>query len=417
MLAERRRILTMLHEGKITVDEAEELLDALAETPEPAPELKVEIIGESPKLKQALSIMDKAAKATSPVLIVGEHGTGKELAARYIHQKSARCDSPFIAMNCAATPEALIESELFGHERGAFTGAISAKRGLIESAYGGILFLDEITALSIESGRRLQRVIADGETRRVGGMETIPVDVRIIAATNRNLGVEANQNRFDRDLFYSLSVITITMPPLREMKEDIPLLAEYFLKARAAKNNRAVPTISDDAIAILKDYSWPGNVRELATVIERALVFCEDDIILPEYVILPPDHMKEPEEHGEPLQNKMRKIPASVMPSSSHQAKVTAQTDTIEMEIIRATMSGTFYRSPSPDDSPFVTVGDEVRTGDVLCLIEAMTLFNPIKAEFDCYIVEILVENSRPVEDDQPLFKVRRKSEHRENIR
>jgi DNA-binding NtrC family response regulator len=295
MLAERRRILTMLYEGKITVDGAEELLDALEEAPEPTPELKVEMVGESPKLKQALAIMDKAAKATSPVLIVGEHGTGKELAARYIHQKSSRRDRPFIAVNCAATPETLIESELFGHERGAFTGAVTAKRGLIESAYGGTLFLDEITALPIESGRRLQRVISDGEIYRVGGTEIIPVDVRVIAATNRNLGVEANQNRFDRDLFYSLSVITFALPPLRERKEDIPILAEYFLKSRAAKNNRAVPTISDEALTILKDYSWPGNVRELASVIEQALVFCEDDIILPEHITLPSDQtiMKE----------------------------------------------------------------------------------------------------------------------------
>ena len=299
MLAERRKILTMLYEGKITVDGAEELLDALEEAPEPAPELKVEIIGESPKLQESLSIMDKAAKAESPVLIVGENGTGKELAARYIHQKSSRRDRLFIAVNCAATPKALLESELFGHERGAFTGAVSAKRGLIESAYGGTLFLDEITVLPIESGRKLQRVLTNGEMCRVGGTETIPVDVRVIAATNRNLGVEANQNRFDRDLFYSLSVITITLPPLRERKGDIPILAEYFLKSSAAKNNRAVPTISDDALNILKDYSWPGNVREFANVIEQALVFCEDDIILPEHVILPPDRMEEVEKRME----------------------------------------------------------------------------------------------------------------------
>lgn len=287
MLAERRKILTMLYEGKITVDGAEELLDALEEAPEPAPELKVEIIGESPKLKQALAIMDKAAKAESSVLIVGEHGTGKELAARYIHQKSSRRSRPIVLVNCAAIPDTLIESELFGHERGAFTGAVSAKRGLIESAYEGTLFFDEITALPIESERKLQRILADGEMCRVGGTETIPVDVRVIAATNKNLGMEANQNRFDRDLFYSLSVITVTMPTLRERKEDIPILAEYFLKSRAAKNNRAVPAISDEALNVLQDYSWPGNVREFANVIEQALVFCENDIILPEHIILP----------------------------------------------------------------------------------------------------------------------------------
>jgi len=386
MLVERRKILTMLYEGKITVDGAEELLDALEEAPEPMPELKVEIIGESPKLQQALSIMDKAAKAASPVLIVGESGTGKEIAARYIHQESSRRDRPFIGVSCTALPEMLVESELFGHERGAFTGATNTRPGKIELASGGTLFLDEITVLPIESGRKLQRVLTDGEMYRVGGTKTIPVDVRVIAATNKNLGVEANENRFDRDLFYSLSVITVTMPTLRERKEDIPILAEYFLKSRAARNNRAVPTISDEALNILKDYSWPVNVRELANVIERALVFCEDDIILPEHVILP-------------------------------QVEVPAQTDIVELEIIRATMSGTFYRSPSPDDPSFVKVGDEVRAGDVLCLIEAMTLFNPIKAEFDCYIVEILVENSRPVEDDQPLFKIRRKSEHGEDVR
>jgi transcriptional regulator with PAS, ATPase and Fis domain len=307
MLAERRKVLTMLYESKITVDEAEELLDALEEVPEPAPELKVEIIGESPELKQALSIMDKAAKAESPVLIIGENGTGKELGARYIHQNSSRRGKPFIAVNCTATPESLIESEIFGHERGAFTGAVTAKRGLIESAYGGTIFFDEITALPIGLGRKLRRVLTDAEMYRVGGTETIPVDVRVIAATNKNLGIEANQNRFDRDLFYSLSVITVTMPTLRERKEDIPILAEYFLKSRAAKNNRAVPQISDDALAILKDYSWTGNVRELASVIERALVFFEDDVILPEHVILPPDRMKELEEREAYLQEKVKK--------------------------------------------------------------------------------------------------------------
>ena len=288
MLVERRKVLTMLYEGKITVDGAEELLDALEEAPEPMPELKVEIIGESPKLQEALSIMDKAAKATSPVLIVGESGTGKEIAARYIHQESSRRDRPFIGVSCTALPEMLVESELFGHERGAFTGATNTRPGKIELASEGTLFLDEITALPIESGRKLQRVLTDGEMYRVGGTKTIPVDVRVIAATNKNLGVEANENRFDRDLFYSLSVITVTMPTLRERKEDIPILAEYFLKSSAAKNNRAVPTISDEALNILKDYSWPVNVREFANVIERALVFCEDDIILPEHIILPP---------------------------------------------------------------------------------------------------------------------------------
>jgi two-component system NtrC family response regulator len=308
MLSERRKVLTMLHEGKITVDEAEELLDALEKVPEPAPELKVEIIGESPKLKQALSIMDKAAKAESPVLIVGESGTGKELAAMYIHQKGSRRDRPFIAVNCAALPEMLIESELFGHERGAFTGATNAKRGRFELADGGTLFLDVVEEINNKTQVKLLRVLDTREFERVGGVETHHVDVRIIAATNRNLWEAVQKGEYQEDLYHRLSVITVTLPPLRERKEDIPLLAEYFLKSRATKNNRAVPTISDEALNILEDYSWPVNVRELANVIERALVFCEGDIILPEHIILPPDHMKELEKREKFLQEKMGKM-------------------------------------------------------------------------------------------------------------
>jgi two-component system response regulator HydG len=206
------------------------------------------------------------------VLIQGESGSGKELVARAIHERSSRRDGPFIAVNCAALPETLLESELFGYEKGAFTGAAGRKEGRFELADGGTLFLDEIADLSPVTQPKILRVLQEGEFERVGGTRTLRVDVRIVTATNQDLATLVRDKRFREDLFYRLNVITIQVPPLRDRREDVPVLAQHFLRVYAAKNNRALDGFTDDALGCLEAYSWPGNVRELENVVERAVV-------------------------------------------------------------------------------------------------------------------------------------------------
>jgi two-component system response regulator HydG len=207
------------------------------------------------------------------VLILGESGTGKELVARFIHEHSARAKAPFVAVNCSAIPETILEGELFGHERGAFTGALARREGRFARASGGTLFLDEIGELSPSVQVKLLRVLQEGEYEPVGG-DTVRADVRIVAATNKDLRAEVAAGRFREDLFYRLNVIAVTAPPLRARREDIPLLVDHFLGVYCAKNNRPRLDAPRDVLAILSDYSWPGNVRELENVIERAVVLC-----------------------------------------------------------------------------------------------------------------------------------------------
>ncbi len=284
MIAERRKILTMVHGHKINVDEAEGLLDALEHAPEPAPELKVEIITANPKLQKVLDDIKKIAPSNSAVLIIGESGTGKELIARAIYQASPRRDKAFIPVNCAGISETLFESELFGHERGAFTGAMSRKVGRIEMADGGTLFLDEIGALPMNLQAKMLRFLETGEFERIGGTQTIQVDIRLIAATNKDLQAEVDANRFREDLFHCLNIISIESPPLRERMEDIPLLTDYFLKKHATRHNKAILTIAQEAMDVLMAYDWPGNVRELYNVIEGAVVLCGGDTIQVEHL-------------------------------------------------------------------------------------------------------------------------------------
>jgi DNA-binding NtrC family response regulator len=216
------------------------------------------------------------------VLIQGESGTGKELAARAIHSKSPRSDKPFVAINCAAIPENLLESELFGHEKGAFTGAQAQRKGKLESANGGVVFLDEIGELAPGLQVKLLRVLQEREFERVGGTKPVRVDIRLIAATNRNLQEEVKAGDFRQDLFYRLNVVSLTMPALRERKEDIPVLARFFVEKHCKRSGAVPKQISREAIACLMNYDWPGNVRELENAIERALVLGESDDILPE---------------------------------------------------------------------------------------------------------------------------------------
>jgi len=234
------------------------------------------IIGKSGIMQEVLRILKKICESNSTVLICGESGTGKELIAKAIHYNSRRLDKPFMAINCAAIPETLLESELFGYERGAFTGADARKAGLFEAAGSGTLFLDEIAEISTVLQAKLLRVIQEREIRRLGGNENIKVDVRIVTATNKKLEDEIAQGRFRADLFYRLNVIALKLPPLRERKEDIPELAEYFIKKCSGAANKTVAGISKEAMEILINYSWPGNVRQLESVIERGILLADD---------------------------------------------------------------------------------------------------------------------------------------------
>jgi len=245
------------------------------------------IIGESPELQKVINLANKSALSDSNVLIEGETGTGKELFAEYIHRHSARNEKPFVVINCASLPDQLIESELFGHEKGAFTDAKSTKQGLVEMAHGGTLFLDEIGELSLTLQPKLLRFLENGEYRRIGGVTNLTSNVRVIGATNRNLLEEADNKNFRRDLLFRLNVITLTVPPLRNRKEDILLLSRHFLETKSPI--RSPKKLSPEAQEILSKYSFPGNVRELDHIIERAIIFAEKDIIDIEDLNLPSD--------------------------------------------------------------------------------------------------------------------------------
>jgi len=237
------------------------------------------IIGKSVPMQQTFALISQIAPRRSTVLIQGESGTGKELVAKAIHAESTRADAPFVAINCGNIPSELLESELFGHVRGAFTGATSAKKGLFEAADGGTVFLDEVASISLEMQGKLLRVIQEREFRRLGGLENIKVDVRIIAATNSDLQEAVAAGSFRDDLYYRLNVIVIKLPSLRERSEDIPLLAEHFIRKYCEENSRSLCTIDPAALRTLMEYRWPGNVRELENVIERAVVLCPESLI------------------------------------------------------------------------------------------------------------------------------------------
>jgi len=231
-----------------------------------------ELVGNSLPMKSVYEVISKAAPIDINVLVEGESGTGKELVAREIHGRSKRVNSPFVAVNCAAIPDTLFESTLFGHEKGSFTGAVAKKKGLFELAEGGTIFLDEICSLSIQNQAKLLRAIENKKIIRVGGMDEFDVDVRIIAASNKDLGKEKECGKFREDLYYRISTISVKIPPLRERKDDIPLLASYFAKRLSMEMCKECPKFTKEALSALKKYNWPGNVRELRNVIERALV-------------------------------------------------------------------------------------------------------------------------------------------------
>ena len=266
-----------LDELKILVKEALEKVRIKKENKRLKEELErlkgtvVHIITQNPEMKKILELAEKVAPTDCPVLILGETGTGKELLARYIHQHSRRKDKVFLAINCGALTEELLANELFGHEKGAYTGAVSTKKGLLEVASGGTLFLDEITEMSPTMQVKFLRVLQEKEFIRLGGTEPIKVDVRIIAATNRDIKKEIEKGRFREDLYYRLNVISFNLPPLCQRKEDIPLLCYYFLNKYAKEMNKEVKEISEEAMELLLSYDYPGNVRELENIIARAV--------------------------------------------------------------------------------------------------------------------------------------------------
>ena len=239
------------------------------------------IVGTSPVMLRTLELVRQVAPSTATVLIQGESGTGKELIADAIHHGSPRREQAFVKVNCAALPEHLLESELFGHERGAFTGAVARKEGRFELAHGGTLFMDEIGDIGVAMQAKLLRVLQSGEFERVGGTRTLKVDVRLVAATNTDLAGLVREKRFREDLYYRLNVITIQLPTLRERREDIPLLAHHFLRQYAAKNAKPLGGFTEEAMDLLQTYNWPGNVRELENAIERAVVLTRSDLITP----------------------------------------------------------------------------------------------------------------------------------------
>jgi two-component system response regulator PilR (NtrC family) len=274
------------------------------------------MIGKSKEILKIYSLVKKVADTPANVLILGESGTGKELVARAIHQNSPRNKQPFVVINCGGVPENLLESEFFGYMKGSFSGAYSDKPGLFEVAHGGTIFLDEIGELYPFLQVKLLRVVQEKTFRRLGGAEDITVDVRIISATNQNLQDKVKNNEFREDLYYRLNVIPITLPPLRKRKEDIPVLAEYFIKKYATEFGKEVKKISPYALQLLMEYPFPGNVRELENIIERSVALETGNIILPETLIIPDEKREDPalvtdsdfHEEGINLNEEIRKI-------------------------------------------------------------------------------------------------------------
>ncbi len=268
LFAAVRRVLEKLEMSKV------------AEKPLPAyPESRLGLIGESESMRKILVAIEKAASSLATVLITGESGTGKELVARAIHYRSNRASSPFVPINCGGIPESLLESELFGYVKGAFTGAIETRAGFFQTAEGGTIFLDEISETSLTMQVKLLRVLQDKEIFLVGARQPHKVDIRIIAATNKDLLSLVEKDEFREDLFYRLNVITIDIPPLREREEDILLLVKHFSSKFAKEFGKPLPRISEEALQVLKSYEWPGNVRELENIIQRLIIMTEGDTI------------------------------------------------------------------------------------------------------------------------------------------
>jgi two-component system, NtrC family, response regulator AtoC len=279
---ERDELMAVVHKALAHRDRGER-----EPTPEGPADNERALVGSSARMRHVIDVIDRVANSPSTVLITGESGTGKELVAHALHNQSNRRDKPFIRINVAAIPPTLLEAELFGHERGAFTGAVTQKPGRFELAHGGTLFLDEIGELQLDMQVKLLRVLQESTFERVGGVKTLHVDVRLIAATNRDLARSIQEGTFREDLFYRLNVVPIALPSLRERLEDLPSLAMALLRKLNRRLHRAVEGFTPEAMTILQRYPWPGNIRELENVIERTLLFCDHLVV--EALDLPPD--------------------------------------------------------------------------------------------------------------------------------
>jgi len=286
MYAARRKVLDMLHDHVLTVSDAEDLLDAMEATANPTePSVpKPELIGDSGWNRQFLKTLDKIAATQSPVLVQGEPGTGKALIAQMIHYQSQRASGTFTQVDCSALPDTLVDSELFGHEKGAFTGAHQRRLGRVELARGGTLFLGPIEALSPETQMRLVRLLEKGTFERLGGTDSLESDVRIIAATGKDLKTLVDAGEFRSDLYYQLSVSVLQTAPLRERRDDIATLVAHFLQGKAKRDDTVPLKVSLAAMELLSTHNWPGNVAELANAVEKAAVQCEGDEIEPEHL-------------------------------------------------------------------------------------------------------------------------------------
>ena len=307
------------------------------------------LVGDSPAIRQIYGIIEKVANTPSTVLITGESGTGKELIARALHENSSRQDGPFIKINCAAIPKTLMESELFGYEKGAFTGAVGAKPGRFELAHGGTLFLDEIGEIPVEMQVKLLRVLQESEFERVGGIKTIKVDVRLVTATNRDLAAELATGGFREDLYYRLNVVPIHLPPLRERREDIALLVGHFITKFNERLRKQITHIEPAAVERLVSYNWPGNIRELENVIERTMLFCEAPVIrlgnLPAELLLGEDrHLPAAALSTSSSQPNLAAMPATLPAGDavgSLKEAVRAETERVERELIQRALDET----------------------------------------------------------------------------
>jgi two-component system response regulator AtoC len=320
---------------------------------EPSARGRFRLVGQAPAIRQVFAVVEKVANTPSTVLITGESGTGKELIARALHENSSRHAGPFIKINCAAIPKTLMESELFGYDKGAFTGAVGAKPGRFELAHGGTLFLDEIGEIPIEMQVKLLRVLQESEFERVGGIKTIKVDVRLVTATNRDLMQEIGAGAFREDLFYRLNVVPIHLPPLRERREDIPLLGEHFIAKFNERLKKQITSISRDAVDRLVAYNWPGNIRELENLMERTMLFCEGPEIgvsdLPPEIAglmpLPPAdeaaRAAAPASAPTTLTNLPAVPAAAAQPPASLKEAVRAETERVERELIQRALDET----------------------------------------------------------------------------
>ena len=249
-----------------------------------APNQERRIVTQNKEMLKQLEFVENISYSKSTVLIMGDTGTGKEMFARYIHQMSPRAQKPFMAVNCAALPEGLLETELFGHEKGAFTGAIERKDGKFELANKGTLLLDEVTEMSLPLQAKLLRVLQEHEIDKVGGRTSIPVDVRVVATTNRDIKERIRENQFREDLYYRLNVIPLKLIPLRDRIDDIQTLAEHFIEKHSGDLNKTISHIADETIELLKKYTWPGNIRELENIIERSVLMCQENTLLPSHL-------------------------------------------------------------------------------------------------------------------------------------